>query len=163
MTGATGFLGAHLAQALRDTGHDVVPFSRRAGGDVCDTKSVREAARECDGVFHCAGKVSRSHDDAEEMYRLHVEGTKSVLDGCAAAGVRRAVVASSSGTVAVSETPGRVATEDDDAPIGLVARWPYYRAKLFAERAALARNGAALEVVCVNPSLLLGPGDLRHF
>ena len=161
MTGATGFLGAHLAQALRDSGHHVVPFSRSAGGDVCDTKSVREAARECDGVFHCAGKVSRSHDDAEEMYRLHVEGTKSVLDGCAAAGVRRAVVASSSGTVAVSETPGRVATEDDDAPIGLVARWPYYRAKLFAERAALARNGAALEVVCVNPSLLLGPGDLR--
>jgi dihydroflavonol-4-reductase len=138
-----------------------VPFSRRTGGDIHDAKSVREAARGCDGVFHCAGKVSRSHQDAEEMYRLHVEGTKSVLDGCEAAGVRRAVVASSSGTVAVSDAPGRVATEDDDAPIGLVARWPYYRAKLFAERAALARNGATLEVVCVNPSLLLGPEDLR--
>ena len=161
MTGATGFLGVHLARALRDDGHDVVPFSRRDGGDIHDTTRIREASRGCDGAFHCAGKVSRSPRDAEEMYRLHVEGTKSLLDGCAASGVRRVVVASSSGTVAVSEVPGRVATEEDEAPIGLLGRWPYYRAKLFAERAALARNGDALQVVCVNPSLLLGPGDSR--
>ena len=161
VTGATGFLGVHLVRALRDNGHDVVPFSRRDGGDIHNTMRVREASRGCEGVFHCAGRVSRSQRDAEEMYRLHVEGTKSLLDGCVAAGVRRVVVASSSGTVAVSELPGRVATEEDDAPIGLVGRWPYYRAKLFAERAALARNGDALQVVCVNPSLLLGPGDSR--
>ena len=112
----------------------------------------------CAGAFHCAGKVSRKREDAEELYRVHVEGTRTVLDACEAAGVARVVVAATSGTVAVSESADRVCNEDDAAPIGLIARFPYYRAKLFAERAALERGGR-LEVVCVNPSLALGPGD----
>ncbi|MGH7269010.1 MAG: NAD-dependent epimerase/dehydratase family protein [Polyangiaceae bacterium] len=160
VTGATGLLGRHLTRALEVAGHEVVPYSRSAGGDVLDTERVRQFARGCDGTFHCAGNVSRSPDLAEELYRVHVEGTKSVLDACAAAGVGRVVMASTSGTVAVSEDPGRIATEEDPVPIHLIARWPYYRAKLFAERAALARSSSALEVISVNPSLLLGPGDL---
>ncbi len=161
VTGATGFLGAHLVATLQAHGHCAVPFSRSAGGDVLDGDRVRAAAAGCDGAFHCAGKVSRKPEDAEELYRVHVEGTKVVLDACAAAGVRRAVVASSSGTVAVSEDPSYVATENGPCPIGILGRWPYYRAKVFAEQAALARarSGGALEVVCVSPSLLLGPGD----
>jgi dihydroflavonol-4-reductase len=162
VTGATGFLGAHLARALEARGHQVVAFSRSTGGNVLDARSVRAAASACDGAFHCAGRVSHKLEDAEELYRLHVEGTKTVLDACAVAGVRRVVVASTSGTVAVNEDPDRVSTEDDPPPIGIVSRWPYYRAKLFAERAALERyDGARLEVVCVNPSLLLGPGDVN--
>jgi dihydroflavonol-4-reductase len=161
VTGATGFLGAHLARRLRSLGHDVVAFSRTEGGDVLDGEAVHAAARGCEGAFHCAGRVTRAPDAAEELYRLHVEGTKTVLDACARAGVARVVVASTSGTVAVSEAPGSVATEDDPAPIGILARWPYYRSKLFAERAALDRNRPGFDVVSVNPSLLLGPGDLR--
>jgi len=160
-TGATGFFGAHLVRALEEAGHDVVPFARSTGGDVLDPQRVRAAAAGCDGVFHCAGRVSHRPEDAEELYRVHVGGTKTVLDACAAAGVRRAVVASTSGTVAVSEDGARAGTEDDPTPIGIVSRWPYYRAKLFAERAALERSGDGIEVVCVNPSLLLGPGDVR--
>jgi dihydroflavonol-4-reductase len=160
VTGATGFLGAHLVRALRLHGHDVVAFSRGDGGDVLDRSSVARAAAGCDGVFHCAGKVSRKPEDAEALYELHVVGTANVLDACAEAGVRRAVVASTSGTVAVSDEE-HVATEEDAAPIGLVSRWPYYRSKLFAERAALERNRAGFEVLAVNPSLLLGPGDAR--
>jgi dihydroflavonol-4-reductase len=161
VTGATGFLGSHLVRTLASAGHDVVPFSRGSGGDVLDARLVEAAARGCGGAFHCAGKVSRDAADAEDLYRLHVEGTKTVLDACAAAGVARVVVASTSGTVAVSEAPGRVVSEDEAAPLGIVSRWPYYRAKLFAERAALDRNRPGFAVVCVNPSLLLGPGDLR--
>ena len=161
VTGATGFLGAEVVRALARQGHEAVPFSRGSGGDVLDASSVAVAARGCAGAFHCAGSVSRDPGRAEELYRVHAEGTKNVLDACAAAAHRRVVVASTSGTVAVSESRDHVATEDDDTPIALVARWPYYRAKLFAERAALARNGPTFEVVCVNPSLLLGPGDLR--
>jgi dihydroflavonol-4-reductase len=188
VTGATGFLGAHLVRALSAHGHEVVALSRGAAipledtklrakngslvddgharvvarrGDVLDAASVRDAAQGCAGVFHCAGRVSRKREDAEQLYRLHVEGTKTTLDACREAGVKRAVVASTSGTVAVSEDEDRIATEDDDAPIGLLSRWPYYRAKLFAERAALDRNEGTFEVVCVNPSLLLGPGDVR--
>src|ERR1019366_6543633 len=111
--------------------------------------------------FHCAGVGSRKPADAEELYRVHVGGTKSVLDACEAAGVARVVLASTSGTVAVSESAETLGREDDEAPIGLVGRWPYYRAKLFAERAALARSSARLEVVSVNPSLVLGPGDVN--
>jgi dihydroflavonol-4-reductase len=161
VTGATGFLGTHVADLLRDEGHDVVRYSRSAGGDVLDGARVRHAASSCDGVFHCAGFVSRKRDDAERLYRVHVEGTRTVLDACAAAGVRRAVVASTSGTVAVGEDPEHVATENDATPIGLIGRWPYYRAKLFAEQVALEKSRAGFEVVCINPSLLLGPGDLN--
>ncbi len=160
VTGATGFLGTHLVRALQAQGHDVVPFARSLGGDVLDPASVSRAATGCEGVFHCAGKVSRRREDAEELYRLHVEGTTNVLDACAAAGVRRAVVASTSGTVAVSDVE-HLGSESNPPPIGILARWPYYRSKLFAERAALERNRDGFEVVSINPSLLLGPGDVH--
>ncbi len=159
VTGATGFLGKHVCAALRARGDEVVPFSRSTGGDILDAAKVRAAATGCEIALHCAGFVSRRPEDAERLYRVHVEGTKTVLEACKTAGVRRVVVASSSGTVAISDDPDHIATESDDAPMGIIARFPYYRAKLFAERAALAMNGDGLEVVCVNPSLLLGPGD----
>jgi dihydroflavonol-4-reductase len=157
VTGATGFLGSHVVHALESRGHEVVRFARTLGGDVLDARSVGEAATGCGAVLHCAGRVSRKAEDAEALYELHVRGTKTVLDACAEAGVQRAVVASTSGTVAVSDDADHVGREDDPAPIGIVSRWPYYRAKLFAERAALERNRPGFEVVSVNPSLLLGP------
>ncbi len=163
VTGATGFLGSHLVSNLQARGHEVVSFSRAKGGDILDRAAVREAAEGCDGAFHCAGKVSRDEGDAEALYRVHVEGTKTVLASCKQAGVKRVVVASTSGTVAISDDPDHVASESDETPIGLVSLFPYYRAKLFAERAALAMNEPAFEVVAVNPSLLLGPGDVRGF
>jgi len=163
VTGSTGFLGSHVAAALRARGHEVVAFSRSEGGDVLDREAVARAARGCVGAFHCAGMVSRDERDAEALYRVHVEGTKTMLAGCKDSGVKRVVVASSSGTIAIGEDPDHVATETDETPIGIIARFPYYRAKLFAERAALAMNerDGSFEVVCVNPSLLLGPGDAR--
>ena len=156
VTGATGFLGSHLAAALRARGHEVAPFSREAGGDVLDAERVRGAVRGCEAVFHCAGFVSRKPEDAEALYQVHTSGTKNVVGAARAAGVHRIVVASTSGTVAISDDPDHVATETDETPIGIIARFPYYRAKLFAERAALEMGA-----VCVNPSLLLGPGDAR--
>jgi len=180
VTGATGFLGRHLVRNLLDHGHQVVALVRgtssdlprevtQVEGDVLDRASLDRALASgtWDGVFHCAGKVSRRPEDAEDLHKIHVDGTKNVLDAAIAKGVRRAVVASTSGTIAVGDDPDRVYTEEDEAPIGIVNRWPYYRSKLFAEKAALERHGKPLpdgntfEVVCVNPTLLLGPGDVN--
>ena len=130
-------------------------------GDVLDEASITKAAAGIHGVYHCAGKVSRDPKDAESLYELHVVGTGRVLDACKAAGAKRAVVASTSGVVAVSEKSAHISTEDDETPIDLIQRWPYYRSKLYAERAAFSRNDGDFAVVCVNPTLLLGPGDTR--
>ncbi len=171
VTGATGFLGAHLVQNLLQHQHEVVALARSVGdiprgaiarkGDILDEGSIRDAAAGCVGVFHCAGKVSRKPEDAEELHQLHVKGTRLVLDAARAAGVKRVVVASTSGTVAVSDDPDHIATEADETPLALINRWPYYRTKLFAERAAFESNRPDFEVICVNPTLLLGPGDTR--
>jgi dihydroflavonol-4-reductase len=173
VTGAAGFLGRPLVTQLRSAGHEVVALCRGdaseiaalgaeiARGDILDAQSVRAAAEGCEVLFHCAGKVSRRPEDADELYRVHVEGTKITLDAAKVAGVRRVVLASTSGTVAVSEDPKEVRDERAPVPMELVARWPYYRSKLFAERAALDRNSESFEVVSVNPTLLLGPGDVR--
>ncbi len=171
VTGGTGFLGRHLVAALLEEGHEVVSLvfggaaqSRgrltEVEGDVLDAESVRRAAAGCEALFHCAGKVSRDPADAELLHHIHVDGTRSALTAARDAGVRRAVVASTSGVVAVSKGPDHVATETSTTPMDLIAAWPYYRSKLFAEMAAFELRTDAFEVVCVNPSLLLGPGDV---
>lgn len=179
VTGATGFLGRHLVRTLLDRGAAVTALVRtktdlpeevtQVLGDVLEPASIEKALAGCEGVYHCAGKVSRKPEDAEALYKLHVEGTKNVLAAMVSRGVARVVVASTSGTIAVGDDPDRIFTEEDHTPIGLLNRWPYYRSKLFAENAALERNGTplgdgtdrTLEVICVNPTLLLGPGDVN--
>lgn len=171
VTGATGFLGRHLVSALQGKGHEVVALCRNDSpelgklgvtvrrGDVLAEGSVRDAAAGCEVLFHCAGLVSRKAEDAGRLYEVHVEGTKITLDAAKAAGVKRAIVASTSGVVCVTKEPDEVRDETAPAPIDLLAGWPYYRSKLYAEKAAFDRNGPEFAVVCVNPTLLLGPGD----
>jgi nucleoside-diphosphate-sugar epimerase len=170
--GATGFLGAHLVRVLRAEGHQVV-LASRSGGDVdglpvqrvnvLDANAVAESARGCSGGFLATGKVSRDRDAGEELHEAHVLATRSALAGLRAAGVRRVVVASTSGTLAVSGNAEQIADESARAPLELVAMWPYYRSKLYAEREALEANQPPeFSVILVNPSLLLGPGDTRE-
>ncbi len=170
VTGATGFLGRHLIDVLLAGGHDVVALCRKQPsdlpkavkvelGDILSAEATAKAAANCEGVFHNAGRVSRRPEDADALFRVHVDGTKTVLDAARKAGVKRLVLASTSGTVAVSTKP-KVINETALAPQGILAGWPYYRSKLYAERAALEQNGQGIEVVSVNPSLLLGPGDV---
>ena len=176
VTGGTGFLGHHLCNHLALDGHQVValcrdpespaarrlhPAVQRVQGDVLDLDSVASAMLGAEIVLHCAGQVSWDPEDAGSMQAINVGGTETVLEAARKAGVKRVVHASTSGTIAVGDDPDKVFTEDDERPVEFLNRWPYYRTKYYAEKLALDANGDDLEVVVVNPSLLLGPGDLN--
>jgi dihydroflavonol-4-reductase len=159
-------------RTLSERGHQVVAVSKSGGAvhgvdvasvDVLNEQAVTDSARGADGAFLVTGRVSRDRHDAELLHRDNVLGTESALNALHAAGIKRVVVASTSGTLAVSRDAERIADESCRAPLEIIARWPYYRTKLYSERVALdANKPGEFEVVIVNPSLLLGPGDLRE-
>src|SRR5947207_2417144 len=175
ITGGTGFLGAHLVRQLVESGSkdirvmatSIPEWLTGLGVDTFEGSVTNEddVARALDGVteiYHLAGKVSREKDDAREMYKLHVDGTRLLCDAAKKAGVKTIVLASSSGSIAVSENADELADETYSAPLDIISRWPYYTSKAYQEMAALERfNGKGLRLVIMNPSLLLGPGDDR--
>jgi len=173
VTGATGFLGSHLIPKLIAEKHRVRALVRRESsrlanegvdltlGDVTDAASCERLVAGCDVLVHLAGWVSRDPKDGPAMYKLHVEGTRTLLLAAAAAKVSRVVLASTSGTTAVFPTE-RVGTEADDYPLTTVAKWPYYLSKIYQEKLALELCAEMrLPMVCLNPTLILGPGDER--
>src|SRR5262249_3541825 len=83
-------------------------------------------------------------------------------DAAAASGVKTIVLASTSGTIAVTEKGDVIPDETFLPPFDIISRWPYYNSKSYQETAALERfNGKGQRMVIMNPSLLLGPGDER--
>jgi dihydroflavonol-4-reductase len=173
VTGGTGFLGSALVPRLAAAGHRLrliartpAPEAEALGAEVIrasldDDAAVARALDGVEAVYHLAGQVAFDPRDPASLYALHVQATRRLLEACAARGVRRVVLASSSGTVAVSRER-RQATEDDPCPLGIIGGWPYYLSKLYQERAALrVMADTGLPVVLLNPSLLLGPGDVR--
>jgi dihydroflavonol-4-reductase len=158
-------------RALTQRGYDVVAVSRSGGTapgvtvqkcDVLDEGAVADSARGASGAFIASGLVSRRREDAEELHQSNVVAVRRALAGLRRAGVRRVVVASTSGTLAVGKRSDQIHDERGEAPLDILARFPYYRSKLYGEREALEHNDPPeFEVIVVNPSLLLGPGDLR--
>src|SRR5512138_1519755 len=109
-----------------------------------------------------AGKVSREQRDARQMYDIHVEGTRVLCDAAKAEGAKTIVLASTSGTIAVTRDGDVIPDETYPQPLEIISRWPYYASKAYQEMAALERfSGKGLRLVIMNPSLLLGPGDER--
>ncbi len=175
VTGATGFLGNHLVRELcaRGAPGRVRVFSQSRSealaaqgvevvtGSVTDPAAVARAVDGVGQIYHLAGFVSRKPEDGPRMYEVHVEGTRLLCTAARAAGVRRIVLASTSGTIAVSESADEKLDETCPAPLALIGRWPYYASKYYQEEAARRECGDGLELVIVNPSLLLGPGDDR--
>jgi dihydroflavonol-4-reductase len=171
VTGAAGFIGGHVVAALAGGGAEVRAFDRSppiAGGlpdaaefmlgDVLDPDAMRRAVEGCDAVFHLAAVYSYARSDAALMRAVNVRGTRTVLDA-ALRGQRRRVVHTSS-CATCGPARGRPASERD-LPGPRELDVPYKRTKLEGERLALeaAREGA--EVIVVNPTVPVGPGDLR--
>ena len=175
ITGGTGFLGSHLVRQLVQSGAKDIRVMATSipewltglgvdtfEGSVTNADDVSRAVEGVSEIYHLAGKVSRGKDEAREMYKLHVEGTRLLCDAARKAGVKTIVLASSSGTIAVSETSDIVSDETCSQPLDIISRWPYYASKAYQEMAALERfSGKGLRLVIMNPSLLLGPGDDR--
>jgi dihydroflavonol-4-reductase len=174
VTGATGFLGTHLVErllanessGLRILARSPVPGLRERGvdvaeGSILDESAVAAALERVSVVFHLAGKVSRNPDDAAELYRVHVQGTAVLCKAAKRAGVDRIVLASTSGTVAVTEDGETIPDENFPPPLKLIGKWPYYTSKLYQEETARRECQGGPELLILNPSLLLGPGDKR--
>ena len=175
VTGGTGFLGCHFMDELckRVDSSQIrvlslfdTPALRNHGVEVLigTVTSPSDVARAMEGithVYHLAGFVSRKPEDAHLMFDVHVNGTRVVCQAATAAGVNRLVMSSTSGTIAISEREDEWPEESSPAPLHLITRWGYYASKYYQEAAARQFCGGGVELVMVNPSLLLGPGDER--
>ncbi|MDZ4765347.1 MAG: NAD-dependent epimerase/dehydratase family protein [Chloroflexota bacterium] len=173
VTGATGFVGSHVARALADAGHRVRALHRAASkldalngipyesyiGDILDSDALCAACAGCDWVFHVAAVADYWRADHNRMMEANVEGTRRVLAAARAMGVRRVVFTSSAAAVG-GYGIGRLADERDpfDLPPDL---FPYGYSKWLAEGVARAAAAAGQDVVIVNPVVVLGPGDLN--
>ncbi len=171
--GGTGFLGQAVVSALIGTGHQVRSISRKSSvllekegcvqyeRDILQ-QDISDILEGCDGVFHFAGVVSRDPKGKGQMMELHVNGTRRVVHAAVKAGVPRIVVSSSSGTIAVSKHDCLPMGEDTTPQTDVILQWPYYCSKWFQERLAFdLGEKLGIDIVCINPSLLLGPGDWR--
>jgi len=148
VSGATGFVGSHVARELREQGAEV----RDERVDLLDSDALERVIEGCDAVVHIAALYS--YDAPElEFERVNVEGTRTILAAALAKGVRRFLHTSTAGTC--GPVPGAIATEEDEPP-----EWeltvPYKRTKLESERLALAAGA-----VVVNPTTPVGEGDAK--
>ncbi|HEX2045580.1 MAG TPA: NAD-dependent epimerase/dehydratase family protein [Gaiellaceae bacterium] len=148
VSGASGFVGRHVARELREGGADV----RDERVDLLDPAGLARAVAGCEAVVHVAALYS--YDARPELVeRVNVEGTRNLLDAASRVGVRRFVHTSTAGTC--GPVPGRPATEDDEPPAWELTV-PYKRTKLEAERLALGAGA-----VVVNPTAPVGEGDRK--
>src|SRR6266478_9655086 len=149
VTGATGFLGSHVARVLAEQGAQLRLLVRstsdlrniadvnaeRVEGDLRDPASIEKGLAGCDALFHVAADYRLWVRDPEQMYRSNVEGTRALLEAARKQRVRRVVCTSSVATMGFSSN-GSVA--DEQSPVRLASMIGHYkRSKFMAEQVAL--------------------------
>ena len=173
LTGATGFVGHHVAKALAAAGADLRLLVRISSnmanlegiagdthvGDLADPDSLKPALAGCDAVVHVAADYRLWIRDPEAMYRANVEGTRDLLQLARKAGVKRVVYTSSVATMHF-RTDGLVINED--TPVSLKDMVGHYkRSKFLAEQQAIAAAEDGQHVIILNPTTPIGPNDRK--
>ncbi|HIC88182.1 MAG TPA: SDR family NAD(P)-dependent oxidoreductase [Anaerolineae bacterium] len=174
VTGATGFVGANVVEALNTAGHAVRALRRPSSrldallglefepvvGDVLDPDSLQKAMQGCDVVFHVAGVADYWQADRERMYQVNVEGTRYVMEAALAAGVERVVYTSSAAALGI---PYRSCPADEGQRFNVPPdHFPYGHTKHLAELEVEKAVCQGLPAVIVNPTVVLGPRDVNQ-
>ena len=176
VTGATGFLGSHVARVLAEQGAELRLLVRptsdlrniddlkgdRVVGDLRDSASITKALSGCDVVFHVAADYRLWVRDPDEMYRSNVEGTRSLLEGARKQGVRRVVHTSSVATMGFTSGSNNGNIADEQSPVGIGDMIGHYkRSKFMAEQVAVDAAKSGVDVVIVNPTTPIGERDIK--
>ena len=177
--GSTGFLGGHIARAGFDKGWHIRGLRRDPGasgnlpdipiewveGNLMNPASLLSAMQGVDLIFHAAGYYPKSKDKLglKAHLTLAEEEIRNVLEAARRAGVKRMVYTSSLSTIGLPPSEEtRLADERDFYRPGFLPRNPYYEVKIAMERAVLERVSNDFEPVIVNPTVVLGPGDIHR-
>jgi dihydroflavonol-4-reductase len=169
VTGASGFLGWHVARCLIERGHTVRALLRPGSrvddlpvepvnGDLRDPASLERAVAGGGLVFHVAADYRLWSKDPQELYRSNVDGTRNLLAAAKKAGVDRVVYTSTVGCIGIPH--GGIG--DEQTPVSLDQMAGHYkRSKFLAEQVALEFVRGGLDVTIVNPTAPIGDHDLK--
>lgn len=170
VTGGGGFLGRAIVKQLLDRGDDVTSFSRSAHpglnvwkvrqiqGDIADARAVMHACEGVDAVYHVAARAG-VWGAYKAYYQANVVGTDNVIAGCRQNKVPRLIYTSSPSVVFDG---GDMEGVDESVPYPETYHAPYPRTKAMAEKRVRAVS-STLDVVCLRPHLIWGPGDNHLF
>ena len=173
LTGATGFVGHHVAKALAAEGSDLRLLVRKTSnlanlegirgetvvGDLAEPESLRSAISGCDAVVHVAADYRLWIPDPAAMYRANVDGTRELLRIAREAVVPRFVYTSSVATMHF-RTDGIIINED--TPVSLADMVGHYkRSKFMAEQEAVSAAANGQSVMILNPTTPIGPNDAK--